>query len=250
MLPGEFPVFAPEAQGQSEYLAMGSGWGALEQRRRGLRGLPPLPLGFPESSIGDDEQPWLHLLLHGSLPDGTSSFMTGPDWRAMLERSNGKEALVHLGVMLYEDGPESGAIAAWEKSLPHPLAYRCLSLAAAKNGDAAKALRLMEKAFALDSSDAYKREYAELLLQAGEYDRCRVLLDTLPQDAPDRLWLLRAVAARHTGRWDALEAMLAREYACVREGETTLTDLWFAWAEATGQPNRTDPPPHLDFRMQ
>jgi hypothetical protein len=250
MLPREMPAFAPEDESRAEMLAMGSGWGALEQCRRDLRSLEPLPIEFPMASIGNEEMPWLNLLLHGKLPDNTPSFMIGPDWHAMLEKDGGSEALVHLGVTLCEEGLESEAAAAWEKSLPHPLAYRCLGLAASKNEDAASALSYMEKAVALDGSDPYKREYAELLLQAGEYERCWALLDRLAQDAPDRLWMQRAVAARHTGRWDALEGMLAREYACVREGETTLTDLWFAWAEETGQANRTDPPPHLDFRMQ
>ena len=246
----EIPTFAPEDESQTEYLSMGSGWGALEQYRRRLRGLPPLPIDFPAASIGDEEMPWMHLLLHGKLPDNASSFMIGPDWRAMLENDGGKEALVHLGVMLYEEGMESEAAAAWEKSLPHPLAYRCLSLIASKKGDAAAALTYMEQAVELNGSDPYRREYAELLLQAGEYDRCWALLRAIAEDAPDQLWMLRAAAARHTGRWDALEKMLGREYACVREGETILTDLWFAWAEKTGQANRTDPPPHLDFRMK
>jgi len=250
MLRREIPAFAPEDESLAEYLSMGSGWGALEQRRRSLRGLSPLPIDFPAESIGDEERPWLQLLLHGKLPENTPSFMIGPDWRAMLEKDSGKEALVHLGVMLCEEGLESEAAAAWEKSLPHPLAYRCLSLAAAKNGDSAAALAYMEQAVALDGSDSYRREYAKLLLEAGEYDRCWALLRAIAEDAPDRLWMLRATAARHTGRWDALEEMLGREYACIREGETILTDLWFAWAEKTGQANQTDPPPHLDFRMK
>jgi len=250
LLQEQIPAFAPEDAAQREMLSMGSGWGALEQCRRNLRGLPPLPLDFPVASIGSEELPWLNLLRNGNLSDNTSSFMIGPDWHAMLEKDGGCEALVHLGVMLYEDGMESEAAAAWEKSLPHPLAYHNLSLHAAIAGDAARALAYMEKAVQLDGSDPYKREYAELLLQAGEYERCWALLSALAQDAPDRLWLLRAAAARHTGRYDALGEMLEREYACVREGETLLTDLWFAWAENTGQANRTDPPPRLDFRMR
>jgi tetratricopeptide (TPR) repeat protein len=244
----ETPEFASEKY--AEYISFGSGWGALEQCRRKIRGIDKLPLDFPESSIGKEELPWLNLLVNGNLPDNTDSFMIGSDWRSMLEKDGGKEALVHLGVMYYEDGMEKEAVAAWEKSLPHALAYRNLSLAERKNDNFGKALILMEKAVQLNDSASYKSEYADLLIKAKEYDKCWSLLSVLSDNASSRLWVYRAQCAWHTGRYDELEKMFGREYSCIREGETALTDLWFMWAEKTGQNNKTNPPPHIDFRMQ
>jgi tetratricopeptide (TPR) repeat protein len=244
----EIPEFAPEKC--AEYISFGSGWGALENYRRKLRGINKLPFDFPESSIGNDELSWLNLLLNGNLPDNTQSFMIGSDWREMLEKDGGKESLVHLGVIYYEEGREEEAVEALKKSLPHALAYRNLSLVEIKNKNNDKALELMEKAVELDVSDSYKSEYANLLIKAGEYEKCWELLASLSNDAPSRIWIYRAQCAWHTGRYAELERMFEREYSCIREGENTLTDLWFMWAEKTGQANKINPPPHIDFRTQ
>ena len=251
----EIPEFAPEKEGRAEYISYGSGWGALEQHRRKLFGLEKLPLDFPESSIGEPELPWLSLLENGTLPDETATFMIdmpGTNWRRMLESvcaGGGREARVHLGIMYYENGMDEEAAEMWEKSLPHALAYRNLSLIEQKNGNTPKAMELMEEAVKLDRSDPYRSEYAELLVKAGEYEKCWGLLADLSDAAPDRLWVFRARCAWHTGRHDELEAMFGREYSCIREGEQVLTDLWFMWAKETGRENQTDPPPNIDFRM-
>ena len=144
---------------------------------------------------------------------------------------------------------ETEAVLAWEKSLPHALAYRNIALVEVKNGNIVKAIELMEQAVQLNDSDAYKSEYANLLVQVEAYEQCWSLLQALSDDAPSRLWVYRAQCAWHTGCYDELEKMFGREYACIREGETALTDLWFMWAEKTGQVNQTNPPPHIDFRM-
>lgn len=245
----EFPDFAPEKS--AEYITLGSGWGVLEQKRRKMRGIDKLPIDFPEESIGNDELPWLNLLINGNLPDNTSSFMIdtiGSDWREMLEKDGEKEALVHLGIMYYENGMEKEAVSVWKKSLPHALAYRNLSLIEIKNNNNNEALKLMKKAVKLNDTDSYKSEYANLLIKAKEYEKCWELLYNLSDDAPSRMWIYRAQCAWHTKQYDVLGKMFEREYSCIREGENTLTDLWFMWAEETGQENKTNPPANIDFR--
>lgn len=233
----------------SEFISLGSGWGALENHRRILCGLPELPMQFPEESIGSDELPWFNLLYNGVLPDNTYSFMTGGDWAERLKKSPGNDAKVHLGIIYFEEGLEDKAAELWESALPHPLAYRNLSLIKLNGGDLEKAAELMENALALDGSYAYLTEYARLLIRIEEYEKCFILLEKLADDAPGRLWIFRAQAAWHTGRTDLLEEMFRREYSCIREGENTLTDLWFLWAEKTNQENKTNPPANIDFRQ-
>ena len=251
----EFPEFAPADESLTKYICYGSGWGALEQRRREINGLEKLPLCFPDASIGAEEMPWLNLLLNGELPDNTPSFMInipGIEWRDLVEKDSKagkKEALVHLGVMYYEDGMDKEAIDAWKKSLPHALAYRNLSLVETKNNNNEEAVKLMEQAVNLNSSDSYKKEYADLLIKTEAYDKCWDLLADLSSDAADRIWVYRAQCAFYTAHYDELEKMFEREYSSIREGETTLTDLWFKWAEATNQENQKIPPAHIDFRM-
>jgi hypothetical protein len=113
----------------------------------------------------------------------------------------------------------------------------------------------MANALALNNSNnsedsyAYLTEYARLLIRINEYEKCFMLLEKLDNDAPGRLWIFRAQSAWHTGRIDLLEEMFKREYSCIREGENTLTDLWFLWAEKTNQENKTTPPANIDFRQ-
>ena len=233
----------------SDFISLGSGWGALENHRRALRGISKLPIKFPEESIGTDELPWLSLLHNGILPDNTDSFMTGGDWADRLKKSPGNAAKVHLGIIYFEDGLEDKAAELWESALPHPLAYRNLSLIKLNSGDLTKAAELMEKALTLDSSYAYLTEYARILIQINEYEKCFLLLEKLADDAPARLWIFKAQAAWHTGRIDLLGELFTREYSCIREGENTLTDLWFLWAEKTNQSNKTNPPANIDFRQ-
>ena len=79
----------------------------------------------------------------------------------------------------------------------------------------------------------------------------------------DRVQILRGQIALQQNDLDALEEVLGREYAVVREGEVTMTDLWFELharreAQRLGKPldedlrnevkKRFPPPAHIDFR--
>lgn len=70
-----------------ESLATGSGWGALEVRRAGYK-LPGTP--FAESTLGEQQAPWLYLLDRGGFPEPRRVAPPGPSlvsahWRDMLE---------------------------------------------------------------------------------------------------------------------------------------------------------------------
>ena len=106
---------APEA-----ILHRGSGWGALERRRRERAGqkpfaLPSLP--FDDASLGEEQAPWLALLEQGALPTRApaaepGAWMVQAEWRAMLDASiqagdsNHWLAWLHLGVMRYQAGDQ------------------------------------------------------------------------------------------------------------------------------------------------
>ena len=81
-----------------EILHHGSGWGALENLRRGggretsqaasadgmLGGLL-----FPEETLGREQEPWVALLTTGTLPEpsGNPSYMVDPAWKPILQRA-------------------------------------------------------------------------------------------------------------------------------------------------------------------
>ena len=115
-----------------EILQRGSGWGALERRRREVAGETPLAgagVVFDDASLGPDQQPWLELLEKGTFgrrspEQAPGQFMVQPQWHKLLEdsvksgRSNHWLAWFHLGVMRFRANPDhAGAAAAWEESV-------------------------------------------------------------------------------------------------------------------------------------
>ncbi|RPJ43953.1 MAG: DUF5107 domain-containing protein, partial [Chloroflexi bacterium] len=92
-----------------EVLQSGSGWGALELKRRAAQpGLAPVSpaFAFPAESLGAEQRKWLALLEQGALPEQDPAgipgeWMVQPEWRSLLENSierGGRNwfALLHL----------------------------------------------------------------------------------------------------------------------------------------------------------
>jgi tetratricopeptide (TPR) repeat protein len=267
-----------------EMLARGAGWGALELRRAAQigqqPGIPP-ELPFPDAAIRPDEEMWLSLLERGALParkpdQGPGAYMIQPEWRTILEanvrNSGGGDWLscLHLGVMRMEARESSGAREAWEQSIAHTptaWAYRNLSVLAERGGNLDQAVDLLKQAW--DAGPKIRpvaQEYADLLNRTGRHAEAVDFIEALPEHIRrhERLLLAQARAALKTGRFEHVEQIFETEFAQIRECETSLTDLWFAYheqriAKAEGIPIddalrervRRDqvPPRNIDFRM-
>lgn len=104
-----------------ERLAAGSGWGALEVLRAGWK-LPGTP--FDESTLGEEQEPWLHLLRAGSFPEPPGSRPPGGTlvarhWRDMLETAPATGLTeYHLGVAQWHGGDRAQAVRSWERGWP------------------------------------------------------------------------------------------------------------------------------------
>ena len=266
-------------------LQMGSGWGALEQRRRQAEGEDfPQGLVFPEATLGADQAKWLALLEHGALPETRTEELPGewmvqPEWQERLEESaqTGKGrnwyALLHLGVMRLEQLDEAGAEAAWQESLrlkPSAWAYRNLAVLRMRQKQHAEATAYYEQAWqeaekAGAVPTALAVEYLQMLVETEQFERGMQVYRGLKPEAQgaDRIQILRGQCALEVGDLEAVEEVLARDYAVVREGETVLTDLWFELqarreAERSGREldetlrkeaqRRFPPPTRIDFR--
>ncbi len=268
-------------------LHLGSGWGALESARRAAAGggrSAPAALSFPESSLGPEEAKWGRLLEGGGLPHQDPAaepgeWMVQPEWRALLEAALMREgqrqwlALLHAGVARLEAGDEAGAADAWRESLRHapsPWACRNLAVLARRQGRLQAATAWYGRAWALaprsgSSGVALAAEYLELLCALELWPLAGQVVDTLPPAVAhaDRVQLLIARRALAMGDLRTVERVLSREPVSVREGESSLTDLWYGlWARRlTGDAGRgRDPvvrreiarlyplPWHLDFR--
>jgi hypothetical protein len=276
---GEVTTREPE-----EVLFRGYGWAALEKRRAARAGqdcgIPP-ELPFDDGDLGPDQEPWLQLLETGVFPErdpqeDPGQFQIQDEWRALLEESisSGKSdhwlAWLHLGVMKMEARDTARAKLAWETSLQRARtgwALRNLSVIEGRAGNDETALELLAKAVAVGPVvPSLAGEYVALLLKLKRFAEADALLKGLPPAVrqAERLQLAAGWVALHFDRLDEVEQTLRRDFASIREGELTLSELWFGLQEkklalAEGleiddalkaRVRRDFPPPYeLDFRM-
>jgi hypothetical protein len=230
----------------AEILQRGSGWGALERLRREAAGEPPFcseGLVFDDGSLGEAQEPWLALLRDGAMPVSgpeppPRGFMVQAEWRDLLEAAlaAGKGgswlAWFHLGVLRQYAGEHAAARRAWERSLEQaqtPWALRNLAVLAREEEVYVDACRVAPDLLPLAV------ECGRFLIEAG---RPRQWLDLLRTLAPSircvgRVRLLEAQAALAVGDLERVERFFADRVVIpdLREGETSLSDLWFDYHE-------------------
>jgi len=267
-----------------ELLARGSGWAALERLRiekQRAEDRIPAELVFDSNSLVPDQQPWLALLNDGALPDrrpeeGPGHYMVQQPWRDMLEegldagRGDHWLSWLHLGVMRLEARDTEGAVEAFERShsrTPNCWALRNLAVIDRRAGhpDRAKA-RLLEAWSGGPAMPQLAVECVNALVEAGSPEELERFLEGLPESvrAVERIRVMCAKVALDQGRWQDVTGFFDYEFATMREGETTLADLWFRYhelrlADEEGLPiddalkervRREYPPPaHIDFRI-
>jgi hypothetical protein len=271
----------------AEILQTSSGWGALENRRRTrARRSPIAPSAtpFPDSTLSDEQEPWLRLLDDGALPyrepeQSPGAYMTDPAWRDLLEcalvANRGAHWLswLHVGVMRYRAGDSNGARQAWLESLecePSAWAYRNLAVLARDDGEFEESTHFWAIAARMKPDlQPLAVEACDALLAAGEFAAVPELIGQLPPEVANagRVRLLGAIAGLRLGNLAApAEFFAARcEIPDIREGELSLSDLWFEWqevrlADEEGAPldaarrqqvRRDHPlPREFDFRMK
>ncbi len=267
----------------AEHVQLGRGWARLEILRRARDGEPelaPAGLPFPKESLGAEQEPWLELLSTGRLAERPpwqepGAWLTQPAWQrrladALAEPANDHWlAWLHLGVMAFAAGDRAGALEAWQTScqrLPNPVAMRNLARMAE---DAARRAELLADASTLAPSwPRLAIEAGQAALAAGRPEDFSRLWSEVWTDevrAVGRMKLLAARAALAVGRLDDCENLLhALVVPDMREGEVSLTDLWYSlWEqrlcaregltlddELKARVRREYPPPaDLDFRM-
>ncbi|OGV66417.1 MAG: hypothetical protein A2498_12995 [Lentisphaerae bacterium RIFOXYC12_FULL_60_16] len=268
-------------------IQQGSGWGALEEARRRAQGLPGfgLPgLVFDSHSLTQEQAPWLELIRGQSWPetdpgDIPAGCMVQPEWHHQLEAamqdgraSHDPIAWLHLGIMRYHAGNRAGARTAWEQSYrmtPSAWAARNLAILSRQEQRVPEAVDWMVAAL-LSRPDLLPlvAECGRLLMDTGRSADWLALLKLLPASVrkAGRVRLLEAQAALVTDDLKRIERILrdAPVVIDLREGEQSLSELWFALHERTISRReqipvddalrarvRRDfpPPPAIDFRM-
>ncbi|MEV7504026.1 DUF5107 domain-containing protein [Streptomyces sp. NPDC093018] len=253
--------------GPGEILATGSGWGALEVLRTGWK-LPGTP--FPESTLGQDQEPWRELLRTGGLPaprgpEPAGATPVAPHWRDLLETAPATwHTEYHLGIAQWHAGDRAQAVRSWERALPlaparWPL-LRALAVADEDDGHHERAADRYADAFTdlcaagrPEDTDrvarraALGRETLEALLRVGRTAEARAVWEQLPSAVRERgrFRLLEAELLLAEGRRAEARAVFDAgfEIADLREGSRALDR---AWARLTDEPL----PARYDFRMR
>jgi len=267
-----------------EVLQYGSGWGALELQRRQQDEEAPfcgheLPFAVPHAA---EQVPWLALLEESVFPytppiTDPGAWMVQAEWRQKLEsavregRGDHWLSRLHLGVMRCDAGEIDGAREAWERSLalePSAWALRNLAVLAQQTGDAATAAdRWLKAHHMMPAQLQLAIECGQALLAAA---RPREWLELLPSLSPEireygRIRYLEARALLAVGEIETVEEMLhGLVVPDMREGEVSLSELWFnlheqRLARQEGVPvddslkarvrGEFPPPAEIDFRM-
>ncbi|GMR10896.1 MAG: DUF5107 domain-containing protein [Anaerolineae bacterium] len=231
----------------------GSGWGALERRRREASGEPPFdPAGlvFDDHSLGEEQLPWIALIERGSFPAAASekapsSFVVGDEWCSRLARlleANQEDnwlAWLHMGVMRHADGNSGGAREAWERSLEiqrTPWVLRNLAVLAREEGRLDEAAeKYIAACCEAPGLLPLASECGQCLIESGRTREWLELLETFPAGVREsgRIRLLRAQAALAEGETKIAERFFEDKVvvADLREGENSLSDLWLAYHE-------------------
>jgi tetratricopeptide (TPR) repeat protein len=264
----------------------GSGWGALESlRARRQRASVPIPEGleFADATLGPEQAAWTSLLETGRFAAedeeaAARGVLVARGWWDLLEasvaagRSEGWLPWYHLGLIRAHHGRHEEAVPAFEESLRArrtPWALRALAVLAGSRGDRALACDLYREALALRPDlEPLAIECGGALIAAGLAREWLDLVGSLPCRVREqgRIRLLVGRAWLESGELAKLEEFLAQppEIADMREGEVSLSELWFGLHErreverggreldAAGRRRvrlEHPPPQAIDFRM-
>ena len=234
----------------NDLICRGSGWGALEAKRRECAGERRMELPgifFPADSMGAEQQPWLTLLDTGILPEADpaqdpASYQVQHEWMNMLEislaRPSGKHwnSLFHYGVMLWYWNRRGGAALKWMESIGQRCnlwSERCLGVAALVEKRPVDAVSHLSKALAArPGMFPLVIEYVESLLESGRNRELMDFIRTLDKQFRNHghVRLFEGMALLRLGELDALGNMLAEAPVAVdlREGAIGLSKLWFS----------------------
>ena len=236
-----------------QVIQQGSGWGALENRRREVFGEPAISssgLRFDADSLTNEQIPWINLLEEGSFPvsdPGTPprGYLVGDQWLDLLERAMQNDAAqnwltyFHLGVMKSYAGDLSGSREAWERSLSlewTPWAARNLAVLVREDGCLDEAAELLIAACdAVPGNVSLAVECGHCLIEADLSHKWLERVLGLPHSIRSigRIQLLEARAALAEGELQIVEQFFSNQVivADLREGENSFTDLWFGYHE-------------------
>ncbi|MDD4772014.1 MAG: DUF5107 domain-containing protein [Eubacteriales bacterium] len=260
-----------------ETILYGSGWGALENYRRGKAGESVMCPHLDFGGTYTEQEQWKTLLDTGSFgnvcPDRVPpSWISDGEWFGLMEKAAGQGdeynwyTWLQYGMTLLARNHLDKAASALSRSFAlkqSAWALYGLSCVAGLSGQAEKAANLTLQAAEMKPDDpSLAKEAVRMLSSVGKYTRVIDFIEKLPAEtaAIPRVRLSLAAAYLQCGRIDEAEALLYEGggivVADIREGEVSITDLWFSIEEAKAARDGREfdratarPPAVFDFRM-
>lgn len=254
----------------------GSGFGALENKRRSLAGERAISQHLDFGEVQSRQKHWLLLLEQGHLPSPSvdeppASYMVGNHWYDLLNSAHGSEdknwyAWYHKGVMQISNTRYEQAINSFKKSIemqPSCWAYYGLAVCRYTLGDNVKSIEYIKLAYKLNPSDiSLARDMFRLMNENECYQEIIELYNSmdaaLQNDGKLKFYVANSYA--HTDQIEKAEKILY-ENGCliipdIREGEMSITNLWLYIEEQKYKKqnkvfdiNSIKVPPNLDYRM-
>ncbi len=220
----------------TETLCSGPGWGALHEMLMAKK----ISSGMEYGASLEESAPWDRLAADGKLMnarDMPDSFVFSATWRDALDRADcdGNSRWLRfltLGLMALNDGDFGGAAARLEASIAartNWMGHRCLAVIEAKNGNFVRAAEHYTLACNFDAApQELYLEFAAYQIENGDHGGASATLNHkgITSESSEAGRVLRAKIALASGDLHQLEDLLDHDFAYVREGETTLTDLW------------------------
>lgn len=255
-----------------EKISEGNTWGALENDRRRALGMEPICPHLDLGVTGPANEPWKTLLATGKLPAqdpdaAPNSWMLGGDWADRL-RKLPEDWFAHLllGTEAFSQRRFEEARKECEESLllqDSVYGNVLLSQLLRIEGDAKDCAETLYRAASAHPTDlSLLKEAFKNMSNCGMDAEIVSLYGKLPEEMRQvsRLKMLFALATLRTGDIEGAEKLVYQfrtvVLADIREGETSVTELWYQVEEAKAKRdgrafdrNEVTPPPELDFRM-
>ena len=246
----------------------GSGWGYIENKVRDSKGKMLLTesFDFPENSVSEKESQWLKLFNDGEFITQDEmippkSYMVSPDWveiaKDAVKNSDNWYAWLQYGVICYANDMLSESENALKKSLEckeNPWAYRNLAMLAKIYKDMDFAVELMKKAIGMGCFErGLVINTAQIMTSAKKYadwlEVCKTLPESLQNDG--RVLYYKALALVRSGDAKTASEIITPDFVMcdIKEGEASISHLWFEIYEALTGEKEYPLPYDLDFRM-
>lgn len=260
-----------------EVIFSGSGWGALEKIKREYKKQTPMESHLDFGKTGREQQFWLDLMKKGicrtpSPEEIPESYMISDEWKKYLIKAvSGTESenwYAHylLGTIYMYEREYEEALNMYRKSVAlreSPWGYYGMALAYYFLKEDPSAIYAMEQALELCRDDiTLARDYCKMMNALGNYDNIRRIYNTLGEKVrkDPKIRYFYANASCRCGDIETAEEIIyangGLQIPDMREGEESLTDLWFAIERAKAEKDGKEfdaahakPPAFLDFRM-